>query len=554
MKNNMKKIIYVIVFVLILLVSLVSVTYSYEYVDDDSLKFDLIGPSVLYVDVNSEYNEYGIKVIKNGVDISSFVIIDSSLVDTTKIGEYKVKYELNVDNSIEYVYRIVKVVDMSGPKITLKGEELVYVILGGSFIDDGYTVTDNYDTSVSDKVKVSGSVNANKVGEYKIEYKATDSSGNESIAIRTVIVKKPEITLSDLSGNKVIHSSYDVTKYRNTITKNIWTSTGVYYEGYVKDNSSVYKIMLKNKDTSLEYLFNMSLSKKNYYRGNIDLTLVPNGEYLVYILSNNQEKLLNKLDGLSRLIRAKIGNKLVSFSYDQDTVSIKISDFVYEYDIVIDPGHGGTDIGASNGIIDEKVINLKQSLYEKCRYESMGYKVYMTRYNDSYGAMLGSDNLDKLLRRSLVIGYYGAVAKVTYSNHHNAAYSTSSHGFEILVSNKLSLEDLVLETSLYNKYKSYYKINDNNLRVYSRDYSSGKIYNKVNGNIYSYRDYYAVIRVPDELFNVKTVIYEPIYMSNTNDFNWYWTNKHWIDTTEMKIEEYVNYLGGTYNKDNSSCL
>ena len=82
----------------------------------------------------------------------------------------------------------------------------------------------------------------------------------------------------------------------------------------------------------------------------------------------------------------------------------------------------------------------------------------------------------------------------------------------------------------------------------------GNSLDKVAGKVYDYIDYYAMIRIPMELFNVKTVIYEPIYMSNINDFNWYWTNKKWIDVTEMKIEEYVNYLGKTYNSDNSSCI
>jgi hypothetical protein len=43
-------------------------------------------------------------------------------------------------------------------------------------------------------------------------------------------------------------------------------------------------------------------------------------------------------------------------------------------------------------------------------------------------------------------------------------------------------------------------------------------------------------------------------MSNSNDFSWYYTNKGWIDVVEIKIMEYVNYLGGKYNKDNSMCL
>ena len=43
-------------------------------------------------------------------------------------------------------------------------------------------------------------------------------------------------------------------------------------------------------------------------------------------------------------------------------------------------------------------------------------------------------------------------------------------------------------------------------------------------------------------------------MSNSNDFSWYYTSKKWISVSEIKIQEYVKYLGGTYNEDNSMCL
>lgn len=550
----MKKIIYISVFIVILLISFLSITYSYEYNDKGTLKFELIGPSKLYVDINSEYNEYGVLVFNNGQDISSLVNIDTSLLNVNKLGEYRVKYEIMVDGNSEYIYRDVYVVDMSKPIIELKGNSEVYVLLGGSYVEEGYIVTDNYDTNIKDSVVVNSNVNTNKVGEYQIEYKATDSSGNESVAIRKIIVKKPEVTLADISGNRYTIRSYNVSNYSNTITLNNWTDNGVYYEGYMKDKSKFYKIKLKNKDNSLEYLYNMVLKKDNYYMGTLDFTLVPNGEYSLYIVGNKEEKLLNKLDTLTRLLRAKVGNKLVTFSYNDDSVNLVISDFKYEYDIVIDPGHGDTDTGAANGIVLEKNMNLRQSLYEKCRFESMGYRVYMTRYNDDYGEMLGSNSLDRLQRRSLVMGYYGAVSKVTYSNHHNASENSGARGFEILVSNNLSAADLILEVSLYNRYKKYYNLWDNNIRLYSRDYNSGSVFNKLNGNVYGYMDYYAAIRIPMELFNVKSVIYEPIYISNSSDFNWYWINKKWINVTEIKIEEYVNYLGGTYNSDNSMCL
>ena len=77
-----------------------------------------------------------------------------------------------------------------------------------------------------------------------------------------------------------------------------------------------------------------------------------------------------------------------------------------------------------------------------CRYESMGYKVYMTRYNDSLGEMLGDKTLDNLDRRSLTIGYYGAVSKVVYSNHHNGSYNKGAHGYEMIVGNYFSENDL----------------------------------------------------------------------------------------------------------------
>lgn len=50
--------------------------------------------------------------------------------------------------------------------------------------------------------------------------------------------------------------------------------------------------------------------------------------------------------------------------------------------IVIDPGHGGIDGGASRGGVIEKTINLDISLKLKARLEQKGYKVILTREED----------------------------------------------------------------------------------------------------------------------------------------------------------------------------
>lgn len=60
-----------------------------------------------------------------------------------------------------------------------------------------------------------------------------------------------------------------------------------------------------------------------------------------------------------------------------------VSNNTYEKIIVIDPGHGGRDPGASGKSgISEKDLNLNISLYLKDYFEKNGYKVVLTRDKD----------------------------------------------------------------------------------------------------------------------------------------------------------------------------
>ena len=546
----MSKIYYVTAFVLLVLVSVLGITYSFEYDNIGDVSFEILGPEVLYIDVNSEYTEYGIKVLHAGKDVSKDVKIDTSKLDISKLGDYKVKYQYGN----EYVYRSVKVIDKESPEITLLGGDEINILLGGNYHESGYTVSDNYDTDLDNKVKVDGNVNVNKEGEYIINYTVSDNSGNVGTAKRKIIVKKGVISTAHESGGRVSPTSYNVYLYSNTVVKNKFNDSGVYFEGYVRDNANNYKLKLKNRENKMQYLYGMDKSKNNFYSGNVDLTTVKNGVYDVYIVSNREEKLINKLDIYSRLVRAKVLNKLITFSYENDNVVITVEDFEYKYDFVIDPGHGGSDIGSANGLVAEKNVNLMVSTYEKCRYESMGYRVYMVRYDDSIGEMLGNDTMDQLDRRGLTIGYYGAVSKITYSNHHNGSLNRGEHGFEILVQGALDKKSLKVEYNLYDKFKKFYGINDNKIRIYAKDYEDEKLLDKSNGQVYNNKNYYSILRITYELFNVKNVIYEPIYMTNASDFNWYYASRNWIKVSEIKIKEYVNSIGGVYKSDYSKCL
>ena len=185
----MRKVYVILSFVVVLLIGFLGITYSYEYNENTSLKFELIGDYELDLLLNDKYIEYGINVIYNGEDISSLVNIDSSMVDMSKVGEYKVKYEIVIDGISEYIYRIVRVRENVKPEIILKGDKKVYLGLNGKYVEPGYEVIDNYDLDLYKKIVVTSNLVVTKVGEYTIEYKVSDSSGNEAVVIREVIVR-----------------------------------------------------------------------------------------------------------------------------------------------------------------------------------------------------------------------------------------------------------------------------------------------------------------------------------------------------------------------------
>jgi LysM repeat protein len=84
-----------------------------------------------------------------------------------------------------------------------------------------------------------------------------------------------------------------------------------------------------------------------------------------------------------------------------------------DYKIVIDPGHGGIDSGASGNGIVEKNLTLDISKYMYDRFKELGVPVSITRLDDS--TLSPSDRVDKIL------GFYGDDPNViVISNHINA--------------------------------------------------------------------------------------------------------------------------------------
>lgn len=80
----------------------------------------------------------------------------------------------------------------SPPELTLQGSLTVRVALLTSYLEPGYVALDYEDGNITNNVVVSGSVNANQVGTYVLNYSIADSNGATDSAVRFIEVYGPE--------------------------------------------------------------------------------------------------------------------------------------------------------------------------------------------------------------------------------------------------------------------------------------------------------------------------------------------------------------------------
>ena len=505
-----------------------NVAYSTS-IDDIDFKLNDEGYST--ISVNGDYVEKGASLFIDGEDYSKDVVIDSSDVDTTRIGTYHVTYTYVAGmNQIKTLYRTVNVVDNDAPTIKLLGSNVYTMLVNDSYNEAGVIVLDNSNEELLENVVIENNVDVTTPGVYSIKYSVSDNSGNQAVAYRTVVVK------------------YSYSSSTNSVLSNSFTNNGISLSGMVNVGNFKYQMMLKNKDTGNESIINLVSTGYNYYQFNLDVTNMENGNYDLYLVTDSLEPLVSNMTAFNRIVRSHVGHKLVTMSYDKNIVNMKVEDFSYQYDIVIDPGHGGAEYGAVNGRYYEKSINLEQSLYEKQRYEAHGLRVLILRdTDDNYGIVMGEEGMEPVDRKAFAVGYYGAVSKVIYSNHHNSSGNTSSAGWEILTPAAASYDDLSVEHQIAEDWSNMYIRSVNPYyRFYTRDYETGKPSNKINGEVYGFEDFYSVIRIPNKLYNVKNVLFEGAYINNDSDMYWYYNSENWKKLSEVKIKHYVESIGVKY--------
>lgn len=113
--------------------------------------------------------------------------------------------------------------DLTPPIISLDGDAIVILPLGGTYFDPGYTASDDQDGDLTGNVIVDdASVDTDLVGKYMVTYSVSDEAGNQDETTREVWVVA---TSAAYTGNYNCAGTLDALAYTYTTTVDSSTTT-----------------------------------------------------------------------------------------------------------------------------------------------------------------------------------------------------------------------------------------------------------------------------------------------------------------------------------------
>ena len=150
------------------------------------------------------------------------------------------------------MFLVFNIIDNEKPKITLKGDNPLYLTVNTDFVDPGYEISDNYDKNLKINVLNLDKLDNTKKGEYVIIYNATDSSGNNSSVERKVIVQDRIVVrdgITYIDGILLVNKKYSLPKN---------------YGNGIDSEAMKYLKMLQNEAKKIGYDIKLISSYRSY--------------------------------------------------------------------------------------------------------------------------------------------------------------------------------------------------------------------------------------------------------------------------------------------------
>ena len=331
----------------------------------------------------------------------------------------------------------------------------------------------------------------------------------------------------------------------NTVDINSFTIYGKYlnFEGNLPTEEGTYELVLKNNNEEISLkTFTDEFKTSKYINDGINLEQLKIGEYIMLIHNKTNNKyynLINKTDYHDNkyyTITRNKENNLINFKEETHAnskywvISIQKEKLPSDvYDIVIDPGHGGVDSGATNGKYRESTFTLEYAKALKEALEKEGFKVKLTREDEN-----AIENYGEGSRTGIP---YETKAKLMLSIHLNSAGYTIQKGVEIY--------------RAYQDNNDYAKLLADNIVKYANSVYSNNPENKIMDGVYM--RVYSKANIEALKKEAKTLGYEPYDFSDHETYYYFIRETGGIMThafsdgrnTKYKENIYRNYNQGT---------
>ncbi|MDO5003255.1 MAG: polysaccharide deacetylase family protein [bacterium] len=234
--------------IFILVVILLSVIFTSYFITTRYLTptITLDGSNPYIIDYKEEFKEPGYSGTYNKKNITNNIKV-SGKVNSKKLGDYKITYKVKENGFKKQVVRIVKVRDITKPKIELATSGDIYVCPGKKY-QPSYKAIDNYDGDITKKVNVITSSNS-------VRFSVIDSSGNYRVLTKKIIYKDNESPILTLKGedyeNVYLNEEYKESGYKAKDNCDGDISSKVIIEGNVDTNTpGTYTIKYKVSDNA----------------------------------------------------------------------------------------------------------------------------------------------------------------------------------------------------------------------------------------------------------------------------------------------------------------
>ena len=243
-KTKDKTIVKIIIIILSIVVILL-ISYK-TYINKSVIQFYLNGSNEVSVEYGSKYKDSGFISTFNKINISKFVQTSSNL-NTNKIGDYEIKYNLKLKflNYNKQLIRRIHVIDSIKPVLDIKTDSDIYIDVYSNFEFPKYTSIDNVDGDITSLVKIESNLNVNKVGDYELIYRSIDSSNNEAI-------KKIIVHVEPKYKNAYINISINNQKLEYYERGKLILSSDIVTGAYNSTPVGSFKVLNKSRNVSLK--------------------------------------------------------------------------------------------------------------------------------------------------------------------------------------------------------------------------------------------------------------------------------------------------------------